>query len=85
MKVARHPVANALRARAAFVETRGAENEAKRAAEIAALPSKVWKGRTLYALQCHGESGRGPHVQYVHEGLLWALIELNQFICPFHR
>jgi hypothetical protein len=78
--------ANALsRALEAFVEIRGADAVPERAAAIAALPHKTWRGVEVFALTCAGPFGRGPHVQYVPEYVCWSLIDLRQFLCPFHR
>jgi hypothetical protein len=57
---------------------------AARAAEIATLPVVVWKGRTLYTLQCQGISGKGPHAVNVPLALVWHLIDLQRFFCPYH-
>lgn len=72
-------------ARAAFVETRGADDLPAREAAIAGLSSKVWRGIRVFAVRCEGPFGRGPHEQWVPEYLLWSLIDLNHFLCPFHR
>lgn len=82
-----HPGAHAARSRAGFVEIRGTDGphgEQARAAEIAALPTKDWRGQTLYQIRCHGGYGKGPHDYWVPEGLLWSLIDLQAFRCPFH-
>lgn len=73
------------RARAAFLAWRGTEGDAERAAAIAALPTVVWRGHTLYSLTCCAEYGKGPHVVNVPEAVLWALIDLRMFRCPWHR
>lgn len=56
----------------------------KRHAEIAALPTVQWKGRTLYTLRCHGWTGNGPHDVNVPLVLIWSLIALDQFYCMYH-
>ena len=60
----RDGAASTAAARAAFVE--GAYtllDEQAREAEIARLPTVIWRGRTLYTLRCRGEGpGRGPHL-----------------------
>lgn len=58
---------------------------ATREAEIAALPAVEWKGRTLRTIRCQGDFGKGPHDMNVPEAILWSLINLNRFICPYHR
>jgi hypothetical protein len=73
------------RARAAFVEIRGAAAVPTRAREIARLPAKSWRGVRVYAMTCEGPFGRGPHVQFVPEYVLWSLISLRHFFCPYHR
>lgn len=69
---------------AAFCEFRAGE-ESERAAEIAALPSKDWKGLTVYQMRCDGDYGRGPHEVWLPEYLLWGLIDLRRYRCPFHQ
>ncbi len=56
----------------------------KRATDIAALPIVEWKGRALRTLRCHGISGKGPHDVNVPEVLLWSLIDINRYLCPYH-
>lgn len=73
------------RARAAFVEIRGQADAVVRAQQIAALPTVVWRGHTLYTLRCDGGYGRGPHQLNVREQVLWSLMTLGVFHCPFHR
>lgn len=51
---------------------------------IEALPRAEWRGRHLRSLRCHGVSGKGPHIVNVPESLLWALISLDRYLCPFH-
>ena len=69
---------------ATFREWRGQMDYMIRSAEIAALPRVVWRGRTLYTLRCNGTTGKGPHDVNVPERLLWNLIELRAFVCPYH-
>lgn len=76
--------ARAGRARQGFRELRTPAEERQREQAIAALPQKEWRGKTVYALTCQARTGRGPHVQWVPEGLLWALIDLNHWCCPHH-
>lgn len=73
------------RAIEAFVEVRGADAVAGRAAEITALPSKEWNGATVFEVECEGPFGRGPHRQFVPEYVLWSLINVRHLICPYHR
>jgi hypothetical protein len=79
-----HESARARRSRAAHVELRGAEAAAQRAREIAALPTVIWKGRELRTVRCVGEGGKGPHDVNVPEHVLWQLIDLRRFVCPYH-
>lgn len=55
-----------------------------RHAAIAALPTVEWKGRKLRTIRCNGETGKGPHNVNVPESLLWALIDIGSYRCPFH-
>lgn len=78
-------------ARALFVEVRGEAAAAGRQAEIAALPSVVWRGRngdrpaqTLYTIRCHGRTGKGPHDCNVPESLLWSLMSIKEYYCVYH-
>lgn len=73
------------RARAAFRLAYGLEEERRRAAQIAAVPAVDWHGRTLRTLTCAGPYGKGPHLQYLPEAVLWSLIDLAYFVCPYHR
>lgn len=73
------------RAREAFREDASdLFEEARREAEIAALPVVEWKGRRLRTIRCHGTTGKGPHDYNVPESFLWALISLQRFTCPYH-
>lgn len=72
------------RTRAAYVQMRGEEAAVQRAAEIAALPTVQFKGRTLYTIRCCGTTGKGPHDRNVTEPVLWSLISLDYHLCPFH-
>jgi len=71
------------RAKAAFSTFRSGEED-ERAAQIAALPVVEWKGRALYTLTCPADFGKGPHQVNVPEAVLWALIDLRAFRCPYH-
>jgi hypothetical protein len=57
---------------------------ARRYAEIEALPTVEWKGRTLYTLRCNGTSGKGPHDVNVPLALVWHLMSLRRFFCVYH-
>lgn len=72
------------KAQAAFRQTRSSSEMRARAAEIAALPTVDWKGRRLYTLRCAADFGNGPHDVNVPEYVLWSLIDLRAFRCPFH-
>ena len=72
-------------AKAMHLELAGVEATARRAREIAALPTVVWKGRTLYTLRCDADFGRGPHLMNVPESVLWSLIHLSRYRCAWHR
>jgi hypothetical protein len=45
----------------------------------------TWKGRRLRTIRCQGDFGKGPHDVNVPEALLWCLISLARFLCPYHR
>ena len=79
-----HEAARCQRTREQFREVRGVADEQQRATEITALPTVVWKGRTLKTLRCWGISGKGPHDCNVPESMLWALIGLQPFYCVYH-
>jgi hypothetical protein len=79
-----HPDASAHRSEVAARYFMGRSRWARRRDEIAALPSVEWKGRTLRALRCQGTSGRGPHDVNVPVDLLWQLLSLRSYFCPFH-
>lgn len=85
MRLSSHENARAYRAIDAFRELRTETEMHRRAAEIARLPSKIWRGVAVYELTCPGPYGKGPHTQYVPERVLWALISLDYFLCPYHR
>ncbi len=72
------------RAQRAYADYLGETAVVQRATEIAALPIVVWKGRTLHTLRCTGTTGKGPHDVNVPESLLWALISLSGYRCPYH-
>lgn len=68
----------------AFKVYRPGEIEERRAA-IARLDSKDWKGVRLYLVRCDGDFGRGPHDQWIPEYILWSLIDVTRYRCPYHR
>ncbi len=73
------------RARRAFATVRTRAETTRRAAEIATLDAKDWHGQRVFRLTCRADFGKGPHDQFVPEGLLWSLIDLRVYRCPFHR
>lgn len=73
------------RARQAFVKAYGEVEAERRAAQISAVESKEWRGQTVYKIVCQADFGKGPHDQFVPEGLLWALIDIHVWRCPFHK
>jgi hypothetical protein len=79
-----HPVRQARSAESAALRLMGRSWHERRAREIAALPTVEWKGTTLWTIRCCGVSGRGPHDQHVPLALLWALVSLTNWHCPFH-
>lgn len=79
-----HMDVRAVRARAAFVELRGAQEALVREVAIAGLQAVEWRGQTLYRFRCHGTTGKGPHDLNVPLALLWALIDFRAFRCPYH-
>jgi hypothetical protein len=67
------------------VEVRGESEVATRAAAIAGIPSKDWNGVTVFEVTCEGPYGKGPHAQFIPEYVLWSLIDVGHFVCPYHR
>ena len=88
-----HEDAALARSREAFLEVwaddrgrRGAaEKFQERQAAIARLEVKSWRGHPVFRLQCAGPFGRGPHVVWVPERVLWSLLDLRFFLCAYHR
>jgi hypothetical protein len=72
------------RTRAAFVIFRGASAVLERTEAIARLPTKLWRGRPVFLIRCHGDYGKGPHDVWLPERVLWALIDFDGYRCPFH-
>lgn len=71
---------------AAFREYRPGEGEEEgRRQAIARLESKDWKGEQVYKVECDGDFGRGPHIHWVPEYILWSLIDVTRYRCPYHR
>lgn len=68
----------------AFRSFRPGEEEQRRA-EIAARPSKIWNGVRVYLARCDGDFGRGPHEVWIPEYILWSLIDVTRYRCPYHR
>jgi len=79
VRAGEHEALSAERARRYFREQMGAEAEARRAAEIAALPTRDYPRGTLYSLTCAGGHGWG-----VPLAVLWHLISLDHFECARH-
>lgn len=80
-----HPEKHVERAREVFrlaCPEEGAEE--RRAREIEALPVVEWKGNRLRTIRCCGKSGKGPHTVNVPESLLWSLLDLRDYFCPYH-
>jgi hypothetical protein len=71
-------------AQRAFVELCGPAQALIRSVQIEHLPAVEWKGRTLRTLRCEGSTGKGPHDVHVPESLLWSLISLTHYHCPYH-
>lgn len=57
----------------------------QRAREIRALPSREWKGQRLRTARCWGTRGKGQHVVHLPESLLWSLIAIEGYCCPYHH
>ena len=70
--------------RAELLELGGPARVVRREEEISALPIVIWNGRMLYTLRCCGSSGRGPHPMNVPLALVWSLIRLAPWFCPYH-
>ena len=81
----KHEDAGLVRIRAQFVEWFGDAEAERRATAIATLPRVEWRGRTLYTIRCLGDFGHGPHDMHVPASLLWSLINVHHFFCPYHR
>lgn len=79
-----HPDRQLQRSQAAFVAL-WPEQVLIREQEIQQLPSVEWRGRRLRTIRCAGDYGKGPHDVHVPESLLWSLIHVGQFRCPYHR
>jgi hypothetical protein len=69
----------------AFIAWRGPDGLRRRGEDIRRLPTVDWKGRALFTLRCNGPFGNGPHDVNVPESLLWSLIDLDRFLCAYHR
>lgn len=83
-RVGLHPVSQRDRARDAFTATQGIREAWVRHTEIELLPMVEWKGKTLRTIRCNGITGKGPHTVNVPDALLWALIDLRDWCCPYH-
>lgn len=82
--IPRHYEDNLARAKAAYLDIAGPDLAAVRASQIASLPTVEWRGRTLRTIRCTGVTGKGPHDMNVPESLLWSLIDLGRYRCPYH-
>ncbi len=82
--VSQHHARALATAQALFREVRGDIAYAQREADIAALPAVDWHGQTLRTVRCHGVTGRGEHDQNLPLVMLWSLVDLNRYRCPFH-
>ncbi len=80
--VGRHNAAQIQRAKEVAAEF-GLDMD-RRQAEIDALPSKDWKGATVYRLTCHGTRGKGHHDVWVPEPVLWHIGAVHRYRCPYH-
>ena len=85
MRLGSQLLARHARAQTAFVDAYGDEAACQRQAQINTLPAVEWKGKALRTIQCRGDYGKGPHGQHVPEYLLWSLIDVQYWLCPFHR
>lgn len=79
----RHDATTA-RMRGYFTDLRGVDGAAQREQEIAALPSKDWRGKPVHLIRCHGDYGKGPHDVWLPPYLLWSLLGLTRYRCPYH-
>ena len=67
-----------------FQELLGEAATRRRAIDIAMLPKVEFKGRELSTIECEGPFGAGAHKVNVPDTLLWNLMDLRHFRCPFH-
>ena len=79
-----HPDSDDSRSERFAREFMGGEWCARRQDEIDALPTKEWKGRTLYTIRCQGVRGKGPHAVHVPKSLLWQIVSLTDYFCVYH-
>lgn len=63
---------------------RGPKAAKARASEIRALQAVLWKGARLRRILCWGTRGKGIHAVNVPESLLWSLIHIESYVCPYH-
>ena len=73
------------RMRSAFEAEYGREARQLRERQIAELPAAEWRGQPLRTVACDGDYGRGPHQQNIPEYILWTLLDVKVYRCPFHR
>lgn len=77
--------ATTARMRVMFVDLRGDAGAEQRAREIASLPVKEWRGKPVYQIRCCGDYGKGPHDVWLPPYLLWSLLSLERYRCPYHQ
>lgn len=60
--------------------------------EIRACESKLWRGRAgdkparrVFRVRCLAGFGCGPHDRWEPEQVLWTLLSLDNYRCPYHR
>lgn len=82
MRVGSQPSAALMRVRRAWIGWGLADQVLHREAEISALPRKLWRGVPVFQIRCEGPV---LHDLWVPEAVLWALISVHRFRCPFHR
>ena len=85
MRLAKHSEKVRQRAIAFYEKFRGKDAVNQRKKEIADLDQKQFKGRTVYRIRCNADFGIGPHEQWLEEHLMWHLMDLAHYLCPYHR
>ena len=84
MRIGSHPSARMMRSKLAFREFLGVAAAVERGKAIAARPSKHWHGVRVYSITCHATYGKGPHTYFVTAAVLWSLMSIGAFRCPYH-